>query len=97
MILERAVSISQSHDDTIYEAATSMIAASELTFDAALTAYRSGAGSITEVMLAETQLLQARIASTEAHGATLSAAASLALATGAMDAESPAGNAPASP
>lgn len=75
-----------------YEAATAMVKASELTFDAALTAYQSGAGSITDVMLAETQLLQAKIASTEAHSASLSAAATLALATGSMDSLTGAGD-----
>ena len=70
----------------MYDAAAKMVKASELTFDGALTGYQSGAGSITEVLLTEMQLLQAKVAMTEAHSATLSAAASLALATGSMDA-----------
>lgn len=68
-----------------YDAACKMVKASELTFDGALTAYRSGAGSITEVLTSEIQLLQAKVTVTEAHSATLAAAATLALATGSMD------------
>lgn len=68
-----------------YEAASKMLKASELTFDGALTAYKSGAGSITDVLIGEIQLLQAKVAITESQSATLSAAATLALATGSMD------------
>ena len=67
-----------------YRAATALASASQTTFDAALTAYRSGVGSITDLTLAETQLLQARSASTDAYSTALSAAATLALATGAL-------------
>ena len=67
-----------------YDASTSLAAAAQTTFDAALGAYRSGVGSVTDVTLAETQLLQARNASTDAHSAALSAAATLALAAGAL-------------
>lgn len=68
-----------------YDAASKMLKASEVTFDGALTAYKSGAGSITDVLISEIQLLQAKVTITEAHSATLSAAATLALATGSMD------------
>lgn len=68
-----------------HEAAGAVVGAASTTFDAALASYRSGAGSITDVTLAETQWLQARIAVTEAHSAALSAAATLALATGTLD------------
>ena len=68
-----------------YDAASKMVKASEITFDGALTAYKNGVGSITEVLISEIQLLQAKIAITEAHSATLAAAATLALATGSMD------------
>ena len=68
-----------------YDAASKMVKASELTFDGALTAYKSGAGSITDVLTSEIQLLQAKVTITEAHSATLAAAATLALATGSMD------------
>ena len=67
-----------------YDASSSLAAAAQTTFDAALGAYRSGVGSITDVTLAESQLLQARNASTDAHSAALSAAATLALAAGAL-------------
>jgi outer membrane protein len=52
--------------------------------DSALAAYRNGVGSITDVTLAETQFLQAKNASTDAHSTALSAAATLALAAGAL-------------
>ena len=67
-----------------HDAAASLAAAAQTTFDAALGAYRSGVGSITDVTVAETQLLQARNASTDAHSAALSAAATLALAAGSL-------------
>ena len=67
-----------------YDASTSLAAAAQTTFDAALGAYRSGVGSVTDVTLAETQLLLARNAATDAHSAALSAAATLALAAGAL-------------
>ena len=48
-----------------YTAATAVASASKTTFDAALAAYRSGVGWITDATMAETQLLQARNASTD--------------------------------
>ena len=65
-------------------AADALVAAAQTTFDAALGAYRSGVGSITDVTIAETQLLQARNAATDAYSTALSAAATLALATGTL-------------
>jgi outer membrane protein TolC len=65
-------------------AADALVAASRTTFDAALGAYRSGVGSITDLTIAETQLLQANNAATDAYSTALSAAATLALATGAL-------------
>lgn len=50
--------------------------------DAALDAYRHGVGSITDAMLARNDLLAAQTAYANSYGAALSAAASLALATG---------------
>jgi outer membrane protein len=67
-----------------YGASTSLTAAAETTFEAALTAYRNGVGSITDTNVAESQLLQAKNASTDAYSAVLSAAATLALAVGAL-------------
>jgi outer membrane protein len=69
-----------------YPAATAVATAAKTTFDAALAAYRSGVGSITDATMAETQLLQAKNASTDAYSTALSAAATLALATGSLGA-----------
>ena len=69
-----------------YSAAEALTSAAQTTFDAALAAYRNGVGPITDVTMAETQLLQARNASTDAYSTALSAAATLALATGALGA-----------
>ena len=69
-----------------YNAATSVASAGKTTFDAALAAYRSGVGSITDVTMAETQLLQARNTATDAYSTALAAAATLALATGSLGA-----------
>ncbi len=69
-----------------YAASQTLEAATQTTFDSALAAYRSGVGSITDLTLAETQLLQAKNASTDAYSTALSAAATLALATGALGA-----------
>ena len=65
-----------------YRAATALAAAAQTTFNSALTAYRNGVGSITDVTLAERQLLVAKNASTDAYSTALSAAATLALAAG---------------
>jgi outer membrane protein len=72
-----------------YAAAQSLAAAAQTTFDAALAAYRSGVGSITDLTLAESQLLQARNATTDAYSTALSAAATLALSTGTLGAAPP--------
>jgi outer membrane protein len=67
-----------------YEASQALTGAAQTTFDAALDAYRNGVGSITDVTTAETQLLQAKSALTDAHSAALSAAATLAFAVGTL-------------
>jgi len=67
-----------------YAASQTLKRAAQTTFDSALAAYRSGVGSITDLTLAETQLLQAKNASTDAYSTALSAAATLALATGSL-------------
>jgi outer membrane protein TolC len=67
-----------------HSASEALQSAAQTTFDAALAAYRSGVGSITDLTMAETQLLQARNATTDAYSTALSAAATLALATGAL-------------
>jgi outer membrane protein len=69
-----------------YAASQTLKAAAQTTFDSALAAYRNGVGSITDLTLAETQLLQAKNASTDAYSTALSAAATLALSTGALGA-----------
>jgi hypothetical protein len=69
-----------------YNAAAAVVSAANTTFDAALAAYRNGVGSITDATMAETQLLQARNASTDAYSTALSAAATLALSTGSLGA-----------
>jgi outer membrane protein TolC len=63
--------------------------AAQTTFDAALAAYRDGVGSITDLNIAITQLLEAKNASTDADSTALSAAASLALSTGVLGVHSP--------
>jgi outer membrane protein len=67
-----------------YAASQSLAAAAQTTFESALAAYRSGVGSITDLTIAQTQLLQAKNAATSAYSTALSAAATLALATGAL-------------
>jgi outer membrane protein TolC len=72
-----------------YRAATALAAATQTTFDSALTAYRNGVGSITDVTVAERQLLLAKNASTDAYSTALSAAATLALAAGVLGSAPP--------
>ncbi len=67
-----------------YTASSALRSAAQTTFDAALAAYRNGVGSITDLTLSESQLLEARNASTNAYSTALSAAATLALSTGAL-------------
>jgi len=67
-----------------HSASASLTSAAETTFEAALEAYRNGVGAITDATVAETQLLLARNALTDAHSAALSAATTLALSVGAL-------------
>jgi outer membrane protein len=67
-----------------FEAAQALFSTSQTSFDAALTAYRNGVGSITAVTTAEAKLLEVRNISTTAYCNALSAAAGLALAVGAL-------------
>jgi outer membrane protein TolC len=69
-----------------YEASKSLASAAQTTFDAALAAYQHGVGSITDLTLANSQLLQAKNTSTDAYNSALSAAAMLAFATGTLGA-----------
>jgi outer membrane protein TolC len=67
-----------------YSASQTLETAAQTTFDSALAAYRNGVGSITDLTLAETQLLQAKNAFTDSYSTALSAAATLALSTGSL-------------
>jgi len=67
-----------------YSASEALVAAAQKTFDSALNSYRSGEASVTDLHLAQTNLLQAKNASADSHSAALSAAATLAFATGAL-------------
>ncbi len=72
-----------------YSASAALRTAAEVTFDAALAAYRHDVGSITDATAADSQLLQATNASTDAFSAALSSAATLALAVGALGSAPP--------
>lgn len=78
--------------DVLHSALASYYAADELTrtasiaYDAALEAYRHGVGTATVAIEAATGLLDARSAHSDAHAASLSAAANLAFVMGAMTA-----------
>jgi outer membrane protein len=67
-----------------YAASTALTEAAQTTFNAALAAYRDGVGTISDVVTAERQLLQAKNAATDAYSNSLSAAATLALSTGVL-------------
>ena len=67
-----------------YSASQALATAAKTTFDGALGAYRHGVGSITDVTVAEIQLLQAKNAATDSYSTALTAAATLALVTGAL-------------
>jgi hypothetical protein len=57
-----------------YSASGELSKAAQTTFDAALAAYHNGVGSITDLNIASTQLLQAKNASTDAYSTALSVA-----------------------
>ncbi len=83
----RQVVVSQSALESslaAYDAARALADAAQVTYDAAFAAYSKGVGSVTEANLAQNQLLLARNASVDAYSGALAAAASLALATGAI-------------
>ena len=72
-----------------HKASTALSSAAQTTFNAALTAYRSGVGPITDAISAQTAILQARNASSDAYSIALAAAATLALSTGSLGAAPP--------
>ena len=65
----------------VHSASQALQTAAQTTFEAASAADRSGVGSVTDLTIAETQLLQARNATTDAYSTAPSAAATVALAT----------------
>jgi outer membrane protein TolC len=68
-----------------HDAARALKDAAQTTYDAAFAAYKHGVGTITDALLAQNQLLAAQNAYSDSYSATLAAAATLALATGAID------------
>jgi outer membrane protein TolC len=72
-----------------HKASTALASTTRTTFDAALTAFRSGVGPITDAISAQTALLQARNASSDSYSTALAAAATLALSTGSLGAAPP--------
>lgn len=86
--IEAARQIAAAHNQLVTslaaaEAADALLKAAETTFAAAAAAYRAGVGAAPEVLTAERQLIEARAVATDARFAALSAAATLALASGA--------------
>lgn len=67
-----------------HEAATSLVGTAQTAYDAALDAYREGAGTITLATEAATDLLESRLAQSDAYAAAQVAAANLAFVTGRM-------------
>jgi outer membrane protein TolC len=66
------------------EATRTLQDASQISYDAALDAYKHDVGTMTGVVAAQTQLLQATLASDDAYSSILSAAATLAFASGTL-------------
>jgi len=92
--IEAARQIVQAHNDLrtslqAHRAASELVTAAQTTFDAALAAYRHGVGTATDTLAAECLLLEAQVAAADAYSAALSAAATLALATGTLEAAPP--------
>jgi outer membrane protein len=82
---EVAMATSKLHTSLAAVSATqALLDASQVTYDAALAAFRRGVGSSTDVLVAERQLLEARDAAVDAHSTALSAAATLALVCGSL-------------
>jgi outer membrane protein TolC len=69
-----------------HHSAEALVSASQTSFDSALAAYQRGVGSITDVTVAESKLLDARNLATDSYSAALSAAAGLAFSAGALGA-----------
>lgn len=69
-----------------YDATEALVSASQTSFDAALAAYKHGVGSITDVTVAESKLLDARNLATDSYNSALSAAVALAFSAGVLGA-----------
>jgi outer membrane protein TolC len=67
-----------------YQAATALVSAAAVTYDAAFESYKAGVGNVTEATAADSGLLAARQAQADAHAAALVAAANLAFMLGDM-------------
>jgi len=67
-----------------YAAASELVAASKVTAAAARDYYEHGLGTLTDATVAQTVLLQAEVAKAKAHSDALTAAATIAFATGAL-------------
>lgn len=76
-----------------YKAATALTDAAKVTYDAALDSYRAGVGNITVLTAADSGLLDARQARSDAYAASLVAAANLAFVLGDMTSADRAGGA----
>ena len=63
-------------------ASVSLASAADTTYQASFAAYQNGVGSITDVIVAESQLLQAQNMASDTYSEALAAAATLALAVG---------------
>ncbi|MFT0893083.1 TolC family protein [Pseudochelatococcus sp. G4_1912] len=67
-----------------HKAATALLKAAAITYDAAIDAYKNGVGTLTVVTEANSGLLDARLAQADAHAASLITAANLAFMTGSL-------------
>ena len=65
-------------------AARVLVEASRTAYDAAVASYEHGVGTITETIVTQTQLLQAKLAFDNTYSSALSSAATWAFATGAL-------------
>ncbi|WP_296811366.1 TolC family protein [Thiocapsa sp.] len=67
-----------------HRAATALVGAASITYDAAFAAYRNGVGTVDAATAADTALLDAREARAEAHAAALIGAVNLAFVVGSL-------------
>ncbi|MET3926320.1 TolC family protein [Devosia sp. 2618] len=65
-----------------YAAATALVNAAQTNYDAALDYYKNGLGTLADISIAQTGLLKAQYARAQARSDSLSAAATMAFATG---------------